>query len=102
MLAILAHALRSLFCNAEKSGRNAARRVREDLRRFTSRSRTCVFAFESICEALDLGASRIRARVLGALGGRAAILSMSPTRPRRGCQTRPAIFLDDPPQALAV
>lgn len=101
MLAILAHALRSLFCNAEKPGRNAARLVREDLRWFTSRSRTHVFAFESICEALDLGAPRIRERVLGALGGRAAMFSMPPTRSRRRRQTRPAIFLDDPPQALA-
>ncbi|MGH7893860.1 MAG: hypothetical protein ACREQL_04280 [Candidatus Binatia bacterium] len=102
MLAILAHALRSLFCNTEKPGRSAARHVREDLRWFTSRSRTYVFAFENICEALDLGALRIRERVLGALDGRAVMLSTPLTRPRRGRRTRPAVFVDDLPQALAV
>jgi hypothetical protein len=76
MIAVLANALRSLFRDADRPGRGAARRLRQDLGWLTSRDRVDPFAFERICEALGLDATRIRVRVLDDLGVRT-----SPWRP---------------------
>jgi hypothetical protein len=70
MIAVLANALRSLFRDADRPGRGAARRLRQDLGWLTSQDRVDPFAFERICEALGLDASRIRGRVLEDLGVR--------------------------------
>jgi len=68
MIAVLAHALRSLFHDAMQPGRGAARRLRQDLCWITSPDQTDPFAFERICETLGLDAGRIRERVLEDLG----------------------------------
>ena len=85
LIAVLVHALRSLFRDAEKPGRGAARRLRQDLRWLTSHDRTEIFAFERICEALSLDPDRIRGRILNDLGVQTmtAVLEPPPSRRRQ-------------------
>jgi hypothetical protein len=68
MIAVLTHALRSVFHEAGRPGRGAARRLRQDVGWFTSADRSDAFSFERICEALAIDPEPIRARVLGDLG----------------------------------
>jgi hypothetical protein len=82
MSAILAHALRSLLHDAQRPGRGAIRRLRQDLKWLTCGDVDDVFAFERICEALGLDASRIRRRVLSELGEVTELLARVPTRRR--------------------
>src|SRR5262245_15183291 len=82
LVAVLAQALRSLFTDAGRPGRGAARRLRQDLAWLTSHDRKETFAFERICEVLDLEARSLRDRVLAELGDRSAVLvAETPQRP---------------------
>jgi hypothetical protein len=83
LIAVLASALRGLFRDAEKPGRGAARRLRQDLRWLTSHDRTEIFAFERICEALSLDPDRIRGRILNDLGVQTMTAVLEPPPPRR-------------------
>lgn len=78
MIAVLAHALRSLFHDAQAPGRGAARRLRQDLQWLTCGERTDPFAFERICDALGLSSVRIRDRVLNDLGVQTTTASFEP------------------------
>jgi hypothetical protein len=82
MIAILAHALRSLLHDAQRPGRGAIRRLRQDLKWLTSRDMDDTFAFERICETLGLDAERIRRHVLSELGQVTELLARVPTRRR--------------------
>jgi hypothetical protein len=73
MVAVVAHALRSLFRDAAQPGRGAARRLRQDLQWLTSPNRSDPFAFERICEAIGLDPARIRDRILQELGMQTAV-----------------------------
>jgi hypothetical protein len=101
LIAVLAHALRGLFRDAEKPGRGAARRLRQDLRWLTSPDRTDVFAFERICEALNLDPTRIRQRILNDLGVQTAAASLAPPPSRRRHAAPPQLDLA-PPTAMAI
>lgn len=83
LIAVMAHALRSLFHDASKPGRGAARRLQQDLRWLTSEDRADLFSFERICEALGLDGSRIRQRVLCELNGGLGAVAMAARPPRR-------------------
>jgi hypothetical protein len=83
MIAVLVHALRSLFRDAERPGRGAIRRLRQDLRWLTSPDQTDVFAFERICEAIGIDAHRVRQHVLDELGAVTQLLNAPPRRQRR-------------------
>ena len=89
MIAILAHALRSLLHDAQRPGRGAIRRLRQDLKWLTSRDVDDIFSFERICEALGLDADRIRRHVLGELGQVTELLARMPAR-RRSQRGTPA------------
>jgi hypothetical protein len=78
MTAVLVNALRSLFQDAERPGRLAARRLRQELRWLTSADRAAVFSFERICESLELDAQAVRAHVLRHLGGSPRLAGFSP------------------------
>ena len=82
MIAVLVHALRSLFRDAERPGRGALRRLRQDLRWVTSPDRSDVFAFERICEAIGIDGERVRQHVLSELGAVTQLLD-APSRARR-------------------
>jgi hypothetical protein len=83
LIAVLVHALRSLFRDAEKPGRGALRRLRQDLRWLTSPDRSDLFTFERICEAIGVDAARIRQHVLDELGAVTQLLEARPARTRR-------------------
>jgi hypothetical protein len=83
LIAVLLHALRSLFRDAERPGRGAIRRLRQDLRWLTSPDRTELFAFERICEAIGIDAHRVRQHILGELGAATQLLDAPPRRQRR-------------------
>jgi len=104
MIAVLAHALRSLFSDAVRPGRGAARRLRQDLRWLVSDDRTDPFSFERICEALDVDADRIRSHVLSDLGDQTAVLMAEPARPRRSRApfVAPTVYPAETPVAVAV
>jgi hypothetical protein len=89
LIAVLANALRGLFRDAEKPGRGAARRLRQDLRWLTSNDRTEIFAFERICEALSLDPDRIRGRILNDLGVQTMTAVLEPASRRRQPSPRP-------------
>ena len=91
LIAVLVHALRSLFRDAEKPGRGALRRLRQDLRWLTSPDRSDIFTFERICEAVGVDAHRIRQHVLGELGAVTQLLESRPARTRRS-----RVSLSDP------
>ena len=82
MIAVLLHALRSLFRDAERPGRGAIRRLRQDLRWLTSQDQSDVFAFERICELIGIDTERIRKHVLNELGAVTQLLD-APPRTRR-------------------
>jgi len=83
LIAVLVHALRSLFRDAEKPGRGALRRLRQDLRWLTSPDRADLFTFERICEAIGVDSHRIRQHVLDELGAVTQLLEARPPRARR-------------------
>ena len=83
LIAVLVHALRSLFRDAEKPGRGALRRLRQDLRWLTSPDRSDLFTFERICEAIGVDSHRIRQHVLDELGAVTQLLEARPARSRR-------------------
>ena len=83
LIAVLVHALRSLFRDAEKPGRGALRRLRQDLRWLTSPDRSDLFTFERICEAIGIDSQRIRQHVLDELGAVTQLLEARPPRSRR-------------------
>ena len=83
LIAVLVHALRSLFRDAEKPGRGALRRLRQDLRWLTSPDRADLFTFERICEAIGVDPHRIRQHVLDELGAVTQLLEARPPRSRR-------------------
>ena len=64
MIAVLAHALRSLFHDAAKPGRGAARRLQQDLRWLTSSDRDDPFAFVRV-NALGPPLELFRSRLSG-------------------------------------
>jgi hypothetical protein len=78
MTAVLVHGLRSLFQDAARPGRGAARRLRQDLRWLTSADRNELFSFERICEALALNPDHVRHQVLLRLGAATQLLEGSP------------------------
>jgi len=98
LVAVLAQALRSLFTDAGRPGRGAARRLRQDLTWLTSHDREEVFAFERICEMLNIDADRLRDRVVAEIGDRTAMLIMqtAPRAPRRrgGFRIPPPPFVE--------
>lgn len=83
MTAVLVHALRSLFHDAERPGRGAARRLRQDLRWLTSPERDDLFSFERICELLELNSHRVRQHVLARLGTTTQLLGADDAAARR-------------------
>ena len=101
LIAVLVHALRSLFRDAEKPGRGALRRLRQDLRWLTSPDRTDLFTFERICEAVGVDSHRIRQHVLDELGAVTQLLEARPTRRRsRVSVTDPLIDVSEPVRAF--
>ena len=82
LIAVLVHALRSLFRDAEKPGRGALRRLRQDMRWLTSPDRTDLFTFERICESIGVDPQRIRQHVLDELGAVTQLLEARPPRRR--------------------
>jgi hypothetical protein len=99
MVAVLVHALRSVFRDAERPGRGALRRLRQDVRWLTSPDQSDVFAFERICEALDIEPSRLRTHVLGELGGVLQLLETPPRR-RRSRVSPPPLDFAEPVRAV--
>ena len=97
LIAVLVHALRSLFRDAEKPGRGALRRLRQDLRWLTSPDRSDLFTFERICEAIGIDSQRIRQHVLDELGAVTQLLEARPTRSRRS-----RVSLADPLAATSI
>jgi hypothetical protein len=94
LVAVLVHALRSVFRDAERPGRGAIRRLRQDVRWLTSPDRTDVFAFERICEALGIDAHRLRQYVLGELGSVLQLLEAQPRRRRsRASMAQPQVVV---------
>jgi len=63
MLAVLEDALRTVL--SARVGRSCDAWVREELRWFMSEDRSHPFAFEVICDVLDLDASWLRCRLRG-------------------------------------
>ena len=69
MAAVLRDGIRTLLWNAPRMPDRSARRWCEEVVWLTSRDRTEPFAFETICDVLDLDAQWLRARLLlAALG----------------------------------
>jgi hypothetical protein len=100
LVAVLVHALRSMFRDAERPGRGAIRRLRQDVRWLNSPDRTEVFAFERICEALGTDASRLRQYVLGELGPVLQLLEAQPRRRRARVSMQPqVVFITEPVRA---
>jgi hypothetical protein len=99
MIAVLAQALRSLFRDAERPGRGALRRLRQDLRWLTSPDRSEIFAFERICEAIGIDAHRVRQHVLGELGAVTQLLEVTPPRRRSRLDATTAIVFSEPVRA---
>jgi hypothetical protein len=95
MIAVLVHALRSLFRDAERPGRGAIRRLRQDVRWLTSPDRSDLYAFERICEAIGVDAHRIREHVLGELGAVTQLLEATPRRRRSRVPAPSPIFVQD-------
>jgi hypothetical protein len=91
MIAVLAHALRGMFRDAEKPGRGALRRLRLDLRWLTSPDRDDLFAFERICEAIGVDPESIRRYVFKELGSVMQRLEATPARPRRARASVPRV-----------
>jgi hypothetical protein len=83
MIAVLLHALRGVYRDAERPGRGALRRLRQDLGWLRSDDRSDVFAFERICESIGVDAERIRRRVIGELGPVLQLVDAPPSRRRR-------------------
>jgi hypothetical protein len=93
MMAVLVHALRSVFRDAERPGRGALRRLRQDVRWLTCPDRSDLFAFERICEAVEVDAQRLREHVLGELGPVLKLLEATPRRRRsRVTMPLPAVY----------
>src|SRR5213593_659277 len=65
LLAVLEDGIRTLLKNARATHGRAFNLRREALIWLTTDDRSDVFAFENICEALGIDASRLRQRVLG-------------------------------------
>jgi hypothetical protein len=100
MVAVLAHALRSVFRDAERPGRGAIRRLRQDVRWLTSPDRSDLFAFERICEALAIDSRRLREYVLAELGGVLQLLEAPPRRRRSRVSMPPPVFMAEPIRAV--
>lgn len=75
MLAVLEDGLRTLL--GARLGRTNLSWVARELQWFSSTDRSHPFAFESVCDALDIDADWLRGRVLQAAG-------RTPARPARG------------------
>ena len=65
MLAVLEDGIRAFVTNARATHGRAFNLRREALTWLSTDDRSDVFAFENICEALGIDASRLRQRVLG-------------------------------------
>jgi hypothetical protein len=65
LLAVLEDGIRTFLKNARATHGRASNLRREALSWLTTDDRSDVFAFENICEALGIDASRLRQRVLG-------------------------------------
>ena len=65
LLAVLEDGIRTFLKNARATQGRAFNLRREALTWLTTDDRSDVFAFENICEALGIDASRLRQRVLG-------------------------------------
>src|SRR5437867_7590685 len=65
LLAVLEDGIRTFLKNARATHGRAFNLRREALTWLTTDDRSDVFAFENICEALGIDASRLRQRVLG-------------------------------------
>lgn len=100
MIAVLVHALRSVFRDAEKPGRGAVRRLRQDVRWLTSPAREEPFAFERICEAVGIDPQRVRRQVLGELEPVMHLLD-APSARRRGRVAAAPVVFDGPPRGWA-
>jgi hypothetical protein len=92
MTAVLVNALRSLFNDAERPGRGAARRLQQDLRWLTSADRDDLFSFEHICESLALDAERVRQHALAKLGAVTRLLGDPSSASRGRHQTGASFF----------
>jgi hypothetical protein len=99
MVAVLVHALRSVFRDAERPGRGALRRLRQDVRWLTSPDRSDLFAFERICEAVEVDAARLRQHVLGELGPVLKLLEATPRRRRSRVTMPPPAMFSEPVRA---
>jgi hypothetical protein len=97
MIAVLVHALRSMFRDAEKPGRGALRRLRQDLKWITSPDRDDLFAFERICEAIGIEPQPVRHHVLQELGAVTQLLAAAPPRRRSRQQQLQPVFTDFEP-----
>jgi hypothetical protein len=83
MLAVLEDALRTL--SGARLGRTNPTWIRRELDWFTSTERGDPFTFERLCEALEIDASWLRQRVLGAywrVGARSLLRASPPTEER--------------------
>ncbi len=101
MIAVLVHALRGLFRDAEKPGRGALRRLRQDLKWLTSPDRSDLFAFERVCESIGLEPEPVRQHVLRELGAVTQLLAAAPPRRRsRQAQPRPTFVETEPVRAV--
>jgi hypothetical protein len=91
MIAVLVHALRGIFRDAEKPGRGALRRLRQDVRWLTSADCTDLFAFERICESIGIDPESVRRYVFKELGSVMQLLEATPTRSRRARASAPRV-----------
>ncbi|HLK10518.1 MAG TPA: hypothetical protein VKW76_04005 [Candidatus Binatia bacterium] len=70
LLAVLEEGVRTLRANARGTGARAMRLRREAMRWLLGRQPASVFGFASICDALDLDATRLRGRILDTIDAR--------------------------------
>ena len=66
MYAVLEDGIRTLLRNSGTKHARAAHRWRQEFRWLSSRDRSHLFAYENICQALDIDPGRLRRRVLNA------------------------------------
>jgi len=68
MLAVLRGSIRTLVCSARSQRPRAARQRREEIAWLTNGDRSDVFAFENICDALEINAACLRRQILQQFG----------------------------------
>jgi hypothetical protein len=68
MLAVLRGSIRTLVCSARSQRPRAARQRREEIAWLTNGDRSDVFAFENICDALEINAACLRRQIFQQFG----------------------------------